>query len=139
MVSYFRKGRPVGEGTKFREPWNNPSAVRTFDGKEGERIPMDEASKIIRNLRSATSSIPVPMPNGFSAAVKAARATTPPPKPKHRPKMEYVTEASAAFKAAAAAAYPVASPDAFLAKLAEVEARNTSVLEQRRSLVPRAT
>jgi len=83
MVSHFKKGRPVGEGTKFHQPWTNPSATRTFDGKEGASIPMKEASKIIKNLKT-TSTIPVPVAQGFSAAVRAAKASTPPPKPKHR-------------------------------------------------------
>jgi len=134
MVSHFKKGRPVGEGTKFHQPWTNPSATRTFDGKEGASIPMKEASKIIKNLKT-TSTIPVPVAQGFSAAVRAAKASTPPPKPKHRPKVEYVSESKGAFKPSTVEAFKP-QPDAFLAKLEAAEQKPISVVEARRSLVP---
>ena len=135
LVSYFQKGKPVAEGTKLFQPWTNPTAVRTYDGKDGPSIPLDESTKIIKNLRSSPQ-IPVPVSTGFSAALKVAKAVTPPPKPKY--KNEYMTEQQALFKAAAESTKSSPPPrDAFLAKLEAAESLPVSPEQARRSLIPR--
>ena len=131
LISHFRKGRPVGEGTKLTsQPRSPPTAARTYDGKVGPSIPMSEASRIVANLRMDASTLP--SSSGFSAAIKAARATTPPPKPKYRPPTEYVSTLSAAYNKPAPAVAP--TRDAFLAKL---EAAERSEPQARMSLIPR--
>jgi hypothetical protein len=78
----------------------------------------------------------VPVSTGFSAALKVAKAVTPPPKPKY--KNEYMTEQQALFKAVAESTKSSPPPrDAFLAKLEAAESMPVSPEQARRSLIPR--
>jgi len=125
MVSWFKAGRPTGEGVKIQSPWDEGefSQVSTFKGKDDKPITDGQAAQITKNIGSTAVH-----PSYHFMGV------TP---PKTRVKPTYETEATAHFKANAVS--PPQPKQDFLERLASVEANEaaTNTRAARMSLIPR--
>lgn len=126
MVSYFKAGRPVGEGVKLKsaasEDWESKQAVLVQQGKEDGSLTGQQAKAISKGIAL-----------GSGHKEFAHMGVSPPQATRTKPSYETETKAHFTNKGASP---PVPKED-FLTRLASVEVKEADTKAQRMMLIPR--